>query len=167
MESMTLEQASYLAEIIGVFAVVISLIYVGLQVKQNTHVVRLNTVHNVAEGQRESNALMAANGELCEVIFKGMQDIGNVSGAEKMRFYILIHVLFRPLEDAYFQYQEGALEEKQWQALSRQFINFIKLPGLLTYWEERKFMYSDDFQQFINNEVVPAPLTNDFKLAGT
>jgi len=167
MESLTLEQAYFLSEIIGVIAVVISLIYVGLQVKQNTHVVRLNTVHNIAEGQRECNALMAANGDLCEVIFKGMQDAESVSGAEKMRFYILAHVIFRPLEDAYFQYQEGALEEKQWQALSRQFINFIKLPGLLTYWEERKFMYSDDFQQFMDNVVVPAPLTNDFKLAGT
>ena len=167
MESLTLEQASYLAEIIGVLAVVVSLIYVGLQVKQNTHVVRLNTVHNIAEGQREVNALMAANGDLCDVIFKGLQDAESVSGAEKMRFYILAHVIFRPLEDAYFQYQERALEEKQWQALSRQFMNFIKLPGFVTYWEDRKFMYSDDFQQYMDDEVIPAPLIHDFKLAGT
>ena len=57
MESLTLEQLYFMSEIIGVITVIISLIYVGLQVKQNTHVVRLNIVHNIEEGQRESTSL--------------------------------------------------------------------------------------------------------------
>ncbi len=57
MESLTLEQIYFMSEIIGVIAVIISLFYVGLQVKQNTHMVRLNTVRNIAEGQREPTSM--------------------------------------------------------------------------------------------------------------
>ena len=110
---------------------------------------------------------MAENGDLCEVIFKALQDVESVSGVEKIRFYVFAHVVYRSLEEAYFQYQERALEEKQWQALSRQYISNSKLPGLKTYWEDRKFMYSDEFQRYMDDEVMPATLTSDFKLAGT
>ncbi len=36
MEAITLEQASFLAEIVGVFVIVVSLVYLSLQVRQNT-----------------------------------------------------------------------------------------------------------------------------------
>ncbi len=44
METITLEQSPYLAEIVGVFAIVVSLIYLTLQVRQNTRTTRLETV---------------------------------------------------------------------------------------------------------------------------
>ena len=47
MTSMTLEQASFIAEIIGVFAVVASLVHLALQLRQNTTAVRLSTLHDV------------------------------------------------------------------------------------------------------------------------
>ncbi len=68
MESLTLEQIYFMSEIIGVIAVIISLIYVGLQVKQNTHVVRLNTVHNIAEGKRESTSMRVVIGSLTNIL---------------------------------------------------------------------------------------------------
>ena len=40
MEAMTLEQSAYLAEIVGVFAIVASLVYLGFQVRQNTRTTR-------------------------------------------------------------------------------------------------------------------------------
>jgi hypothetical protein len=167
MESLTLEQIYFMSEIIGVFAVVVSLVYVGLQVKQNTQSIRLNTVHNIAEGQREVNSMMATNSELSAIVHKGLQDIESISGIDKFQFYTWAYATLRPLEDAYFQYLEGAFEDNHWQALSRQFINLIKLPGLLAYWEDRKFVYSDAFQQFMDDELIPSPLTDNFKLAGT
>ena len=40
MESLSLEQVSYLAEIIGVAAVIGSIIYLAIQVKQSTQAMR-------------------------------------------------------------------------------------------------------------------------------
>ncbi len=47
METLTLEQASYLAEIIGVVAVVGSIIYLAIQVKQSTQAAKITAAHIV------------------------------------------------------------------------------------------------------------------------
>ena len=39
--------------------------------------------------------------------------------------------------------------------------------GVLAYWEDRKDIFSDDFQQYMDNEVMPASPISDFKFAGT
>ncbi len=59
---MTLEEFNYIAEIIASLAVIASLIYLAVQVKQGTQAVRLNTVHNVTEEFRDWNNVLATNG---------------------------------------------------------------------------------------------------------
>ena len=44
METLTLEQAYYLGELLGVIAVVTSLIYLALQLRQNTLSIRMSNV---------------------------------------------------------------------------------------------------------------------------
>lgn len=44
METLTLEQAYYLGELLGVIAVVASLIYLTLQLRQNTLSIRMSNV---------------------------------------------------------------------------------------------------------------------------
>lgn len=43
MEALTLEQAYYIAEIVGVLSIVISLTYVAAQIRQNTMAIRSDT----------------------------------------------------------------------------------------------------------------------------
>ena len=46
METLTLEQAYYIGELFGVVAVVTSLIYLAIQLRQNTKSIRLGTLHD-------------------------------------------------------------------------------------------------------------------------
>ena len=52
METFTLEQASYLAEIIGLLAVVASIIYLAIQVKQSTR----DIFHTKSQRKSRDNA---------------------------------------------------------------------------------------------------------------
>jgi hypothetical protein len=68
METLSLEQIYYLCQTIAAGAVVISLIYVGIQVRQNTHAINLSTAHNISESFRDSHALIAENADLCNLV---------------------------------------------------------------------------------------------------
>lgn len=46
---MTLFEWGALGELVGGVAIIVSLIYVGLQIKQNTNALKLNTAHNTVE----------------------------------------------------------------------------------------------------------------------
>ena len=167
MESLTLEQASYLAEIIGVIAVVISLIYVGLQVKQNTLAIKLSTVHNVAEEWRDTSALISSNGDLAEILTKGFGDLHSIKGGDQLRAYAYMQNLFNLFENAYYQRVEGALDERYWSGMKKWFVNMTDLPGIQTYWQERKYVYADDFQGFMDGEIIPTRAVEGWVMPGS
>ncbi len=62
METLTLEQAYYIAEIIGVLSIVMSLVYVAVQIRQNTVAIRSDTSQSIHDawgdvyGQARSRA---------------------------------------------------------------------------------------------------------------
>ena len=48
MEPLTLEQAYYIGELIAAFVVIVSVIYLALQVRQNTQVILTSNTHNIS-----------------------------------------------------------------------------------------------------------------------
>ncbi len=49
METLTLEQMYYIGELVAAFVVLISLVYMAIQLRQNTNAIKLGTAHAVAE----------------------------------------------------------------------------------------------------------------------
>ncbi len=168
---MTLMEAAQLlgnfGEFFGAIAVVISLVFVAISVRQNTHALKLSTLHDVKEAIREVNLIWAGNGALAEIMFEGFKDLESLPGAKRIRFYATLHNLFLGYENLYHQKTESALASKHWSGMAQHMIDAMTVPGMLAYWEDRKQWFTDDFQNFIDNEVIPAPAHPGYKLMGT
>ena len=65
---MTIQDMGAVGEMIGGIAVIITLIYLTLQIRQNTRAVRLNTGHAVTEEFRGMFELVAGSSDLAELI---------------------------------------------------------------------------------------------------
>ena len=157
MESLTLEYTYFIAEIIGVIAVVISLIFLAIEVRQNTHAIKLSTLHDVKETIREVNSTWAGSGDLAEIMYQGFKDSDALSGANKVRFYTTMHNLYLGYENLYHQRQAGALDPKHWSGMAQHIIDASSVPGLRAYWEARKHWFTEDFRNFMDNEVISTP----------
>jgi hypothetical protein len=67
-------------------------------------------------------------------------------------------VAFQAYQNIYVQVQEGAydaeLADGWWQLLR----NDLEYPGAMAMWEQRKFINSSEFQDFVENQVMkPEP----------
>lgn len=58
---MTLEDLAYLSQIIGVIAVLASLIFVGLQIRQNTKALKATSHHAVTDSFNAINTLIISD----------------------------------------------------------------------------------------------------------
>ena len=103
METLTLEQASYLDEIIGVIAVVISLVYLGLQVKQNTRSIRIQIVHDLSSQFREHQAAIAHDKDLADIFLRAVYSYEKLNTQEQLRFNLLGAAVLRVLNELEFQ----------------------------------------------------------------
>jgi len=166
MNTQLVEQIYYVAEIISVVAVVISLIYVGIQVKQNTQAVRNSTLQNISENQLNVHGLIAAHGDLADIVFKAATGDGSEQGTEKFRFTAWMHTAVRSLENAYYQHREGALDERNWRSLCRQYGPILHTGLNAHYWRDRSFMYSDDFREFVDGVLLKDQLPEGWKVPG-
>lgn len=166
MDTQLFEQIYYVAELISVVAVVISLVYVGIQVRQNTQAVRNSTLQNISESQLNVYGLLAANGDLSEICFRAATGQGSAEGAEQFRFTAWMHTAIRSLENAFYQHREGALDERTWRALCRQYGPILHSGLNANYWRERNFIYSDDFREFVDKVLLAAEMPAEWKVPG-
>lgn len=163
---MGLDNLANLAEILAAILVIISLVYVGVQIKQNTSALRSNTAHNTSEGFTDLYLILAKSKEMSDIFARGSHDFDSLDSIEKVQFYAYFHKFFRNYENAYYQFSRSALEYESFDGLTKQLEMVSSMPGVRVYWKDRKNWYNEGFQQFVD-ELLNDDVPEKFKLAGT
>jgi len=105
---MTLEQYAYAAEIAGVIIIIVTLIYLAIQTKQNTLASQASVRQAVLEEDRESIRQM--------VEFPGLNKRVNLTEEEDTRLQAYLIHFVRARENFWLQYQSGLLDEATWNS---------------------------------------------------
>ncbi len=97
-------------ETIGVLAVVLSLVFVGAELRQNTVAVRATALNDLATGSRDWVLAIASNPELAAVMADWLagEDLGRVEGLMARSTVI---ALVRNVENVYLLVEAGAVDE--------------------------------------------------------
>jgi hypothetical protein len=103
---------------------------------------------------------------VAEIVFNAATGQGSDHGTEKFRFTSWMHTAVRSLENAYYQHQEGALDERNWRSLCRQYGPILRTGQNADYWNDRSFLYSDDFRKFVDNVLLKDQLPEGWKVPG-
>ena len=153
METLTLEQASYLAEIVGVFAVVISLIYVGREVRQNTQATQVSAAQSFVDAYNTFTSELSRSDEMADILIRGTGDFQSLTNQERVRFSALQGQLFRLLNSAYIQWQKGAIDDDFWSGINICLADSMTQPGIKKWWEYRKRWYGKEFQNLVETNA--------------
>lgn len=161
METLTLEQVYYISQIVATVAVITSLIYVAIQIRQNTSVIKLNSAQNLSHELRESLALLVSDAELSDIHLRAMRDIESLAPRDKFRFYIFLNNVFRVYESAHYQNIQGTVDLSVWSGIVGN-MNATKLmSGYEAFWRERKNIFNKKFRDFYETEVTGNPTLLD------
>ena len=107
------------AEIVAAVAVVLSLLYVGTEVRQNTKAVEGTTYQELVRASNEYLLTVAADSALAEILVRAWTDPSQLTDAEKLRSFFYERVFWRNMENAYLQHGRGILGEQEWEVYSR------------------------------------------------
>lgn len=93
-----------ITEIMGLVAIVASLIYVGKQIRQSATLARAGIVHDTSVAWANASAMLATDAELTDIYLRGVSGEA-LSPVETKRLESLIDVYMTNLEDIDHQYQ--------------------------------------------------------------
>ena len=108
---MKLERLALVAEILGSIAVVITLIVLIAEVRENSKILMASNRQSVAERTQDLALAVATNPDLLAI---QSEMTGNPDVGLQQRYGYMITVL-KMVEESYLQYRDGLLDEEYWQ----------------------------------------------------
>ena len=147
------QDAASIAEVIGAIGVMISLVFVGLQVmqanKQSRNAARQEQV--VATGL--ISRVLAEDAQLSDVWTRALAGL-ELTPAEQTQLVAYLMFVERMQEGLYWQYLDGQVDEELWQAHRRHARAAQSFPVVAATWKLRKTFFSERYQKFRDEETA-------------
>jgi len=153
----TLETLANLGEFISGIAVVLSLVYVAFQVRQNTQSLRTENYARALDRVATMQARLSADPSLAAVFGRGVVDTSALTVEQRIQFAWAFYEMFGAFEFMYHQSQAGALEAEVWERWSATLSWWISLPGVQSWWRAKPAPFSSSFSAFVEARLGTSP----------
>ena len=147
---MALEDWAAIAEIIGAVAVIITLIYLATQIRQNTAAIRSSNATTVLINTQQLANLLIVDRELADLMLRAMKDKSGLSPSDKLAVYAWFYNMLKIGELAYRAYVNGELDEEYWNAQLAFYSAYWQTPGFRRYWPNRRDAFIPEFQAAVD-----------------
>lgn len=145
-------------EIVGVIAVLLGLLFVGLELRQNSDLLRITATQTLAAEYSDALEVMAYEDEAACVYALGISGLRNLNDVQRLRFFVQMFLIFRSAEQLHYYSLEGMVENRVWRGFERQLKEVANLPGVQEWWKLRRSWFSDVFQEYIAAVIESGPV---------
>ena len=157
----TIQELGAAGEFVGSVGVLITLIYLALQIRQSTSIILQNASALLGATEISSNEqnlkfmLTAAQDEqLAEILMKGFEG-AETTRLERMRFNNYLHAAFQSHQVFFIQWQRQIGGDDVWFFFARYFKDqMLNAPGVLTWWERNAEIFIPEFGQYIDATIT-------------
>ena len=149
---MNWEAMGAIGETLGAIGVIVTLIYLASQLRQNTKTMRSSTYQTYAALAMNISDYLAEHAE----IFAKLGRAEELSDAEQMQHSMYSMKMFYQMETTFLHYQEGAITQDIFESRMRGFQKaWDASPLMPDAWKEfRDWDLSDEFVQFAEEHVI-------------
>jgi hypothetical protein len=104
-----------LMELLGGLAVLVGLMFVGFELKQNTEAVQASTLQNLTDESQEYLLLLAQDEELNRIWRQAVAEgVDTLNESEASRLVFLYRAQWIRFQNAYLQWRRGTLDDEDW-----------------------------------------------------
>jgi hypothetical protein len=153
-QHISLDDLGNIGEFVGAVAVVISLAYLAVQIRQNTRAVKTSTFHGVTDSFNHLNTTIANDESLARIFRVGSGNLGDLTADEQVRFGFLFLSAFRIFETLYYQNKQGTGDPALWAAEGGTMVALLSGPGALEWWESNPLSFTPEFRVYVEREVL-------------
>ena len=147
---MTLVEWGALGELIGGVAIIVSLIYVGVQVKHSAKATRSAAANDASVSMQTWYLEMGSNRQASDLWLNAMRSPEPLSTHDEFQFLMSMHSVFLGFQNSYLLSQEGTLDPEIREALTFAIIAVKDLPGMDRYWRQRRGFLHSGFANYVD-----------------
>jgi len=151
---MNLDIAFYVTQIIGVLAIIISLINLGIQIRKSRKESIRASVDLITKERAEFIKILASDEDLAKIMTKGLMKDGDMDDLERFRFASYLYHLFVHWELAYRKWTRGNVDDELWESWVEAIQWWLKKPKVLNWWYYNDIGgFTETFKQFVDKQI--------------
>ena len=137
----------------GGIAVLIGLIFVGLELRQNTAAVEAASLQDQTDASTNFLLLIAADEELARIWMEATKDPNQLSDIDSQRYFFISRSRWLRMQNAYLQWRRGTLTDEDWSFYS----GLICKPdatGTVLFtskWDQHRDQLTEGFVEYVES----------------
>ena len=150
---MSLELLIAICEVVGAVAVVVSLVYVGYQIRDNTTSQHAMMHQHLSDSQNEANRGISERPEVADLLARANDDLQALSEADRIRLDFVYFTFFNLWHSAFANYRRGMLEESIWLQWDHGYEWLTRRPATKEVWRGLADIYEPEFRAHVGTKL--------------
>jgi len=159
---MNLIELGSLGEFIGSVAVLITLIYLAIQMKQTKHRLEANTTAILGASEVNGNEstmrhliALYSDESMVDLILRATQSLDDLPPSDYFKFHVFCHAGFQLHQITYLQWKKELLDDEYWSFCIRYFGDqMLAQPGVQHWWKRSREIYTTDYRELVDRLIA-------------
>ena len=151
---MNWEAVGAIAELIAAIGVIVSLLYLAMQIRQNTASVRASTYQDFTRESADTTRHMVFDGNLLEEFTPILQGARGYDPGQDRRFALIAGLYARNLQFGFLELRAGRIERRQFESyVSYHAESFLRIPAWSQWWKLNRKHFDEELATWIDSLI--------------
>lgn len=147
---MTWEALGAIGELLGALAVILTLGYLTVQVRQNTKSINVTAKNDIDQQYTAYTDLLLKDTELLELQLRGMAQ-EKLDRTEYVKYSLLMQRATWSFSSMHRQFSSKSVTDNEWHETDKLIKWFTLAPGYRSWWKKNSSNYSVEFRNYLNH----------------
>ena len=150
---MTIQDLGAIGELLAAIATLATLIYLALQIKQNTRAVQSSVADSMMNSAQSTMATITASATNAHVFNTGATDYESLATDEQVQYRYVIVSLLNTSDLMYWNYRRGTLDQVLWSWQETWITAWLSHPIGIEIWDGYKIFLTPAFAQYVDQNL--------------
>lgn len=146
----SLQDLGSLGEFVGALGVVISLIYLAQQMRQNTTSVRAASFNSMTQNSLRLLEHSFREGDFADFLHRAQQDPSTLSPDGLIRWDAYMTAVYRHFGNLLYQYRVGALDRQMWESYRETLKKHLRTPSWQVWFRQNQVAFSSSLVDLVD-----------------
>jgi len=151
---MNWEVIAAIAQLLAAIAVVPTLVYLAIQVRNQNKESRRAAANAFVLHYNDFRKSLSDNSELASILLRGAKEFEDLDPNDKLRFGALMGRVFVLSQGLYYFYLDGILAPDLWRTFEQATADLAAYPGVRAWWATRQHWHTPAFRSLVDQMIA-------------
>jgi hypothetical protein len=146
---MNWEAVGAIANLFAALGVIATLIYLAIQIRQNTKAVRSSAIENLIHSLAATAQAAVENEHMVPLMLKANAEPDSLTEEERVRMHFWFIMTFRRSEGVYFQRDLGLVDAAVTEGFERSHLSILASKSGKVWWANAKEIFNSGFVSYV------------------